>query len=330
MIRQSRHDRRAFTLVELIVVITILTLMMGLLLSGISAIWFKGKEAVVRSDISQLSNSIGAFKAEFGTSNPPTNLVLAWNYDGARAAAKPAGITDRMLFESESFLKKMFPRWNPSNNPNGLPVANNQMILLSGSQVLVFLLGGHSNGVAGLGFSDNPTAPFGAGNRKKPHFDFEPGRLLTNLDANNRTEHPNGAPAGASAFPLFLDTYGMPYAYFGSKSGNDYSTSNGGKISTYELGGTCQMRFRRNGIALTQSILPYQTTTTPLKFWNHEGFQLISAGNDGFHFVKGDTANKGFGPGGLWNPLQLPNAYRKGAPGFDDVSNFHPRLMGVP
>lgn len=272
-----------------------------------------------------------------------------------------------MVLDSQSFLKKMFPRWNPSpNGSNGLPVqsgANYQVI--SGSQVLVFLLGGyaqHGGGnynfaAAGLGFSDDPTNPFGnpaiaAGGQptityKKPYFDFPAGKL------SNRT---TGTPYPAlishefdpnvgkvSYFPGFLDAYDVPYAYFGSRNGNDYADLTTGNnkyfstngylpiLTTNSLGGGLRVYCSTPSGSFSNTINPYVDSTN--KFVKPNGFQIISAGTDGQYAIKDPTNGKGgFGPGGLlWQPSNNPYYQQQSTGyGYDDVSNFSSKLLGIP
>lgn len=72
--------RKAFTLVEMLVVMSIIFILVGLLLVGISAATTKAYEARIRSDITNLDNAIGQFRSDYGNLTPPTHLVIAANY----------------------------------------------------------------------------------------------------------------------------------------------------------------------------------------------------------------------------------------------------------
>jgi prepilin-type N-terminal cleavage/methylation domain-containing protein len=99
-------------------------------------------------------------------------------------------------------------------------------------------------------------------------------------------------------FPSYLDPYGsQPFAYFSS-----YKSANG-----YNRYGTSDCS--------SLGVSPYfEATGTPNRYMRPTDFQIISAGKDGQ-----------FGGGGLWNQSNLP-----GPPGYDDLSNFYPKLLGLP
>eukprot|EP00657_Telonema_sp_P-1_P012765 TRINITY_DN9544_c0_g1_i1.p2 TRINITY_DN9544_c0_g1~~TRINITY_DN9544_c0_g1_i1.p2 ORF type:complete len:118 (-),score=22.89 TRINITY_DN9544_c0_g1_i1:149-502(-) len=81
----SEYSRRAFTLVELMIVIVIILILIGLLVPAIGAVRLRAQQAQVRAEISNLEASIAAFKGEFGM-DPPSGIVLyednaGWNTD---------------------------------------------------------------------------------------------------------------------------------------------------------------------------------------------------------------------------------------------------------
>jgi len=150
------------------------------------------------------------------------------------------------------------------------------------------------------GFNNSATNPFGyaqppaapaagwyspaTGDKAKgPFFDFKPERVV------------NGQ---------FLDPYGTPYIFFGSKNGNDYDAFGiyaGGVIPGFMVDGGW------GGVS------PFKGLDG--KYINPNGFQIISAGK-----------NKQFGPGGAFDPGV--NNYSPGAPGGDDLSNFYRSVLG--
>src|SRR5438876_5542699 len=81
--RRAIHSRRrgAFTLVELLVVITILGIMFALTSAAVMRGLVKADEAKERSELSQLQQAIGAFKSNFGVSYIPSRFVVMNTYN---------------------------------------------------------------------------------------------------------------------------------------------------------------------------------------------------------------------------------------------------------
>jgi prepilin-type N-terminal cleavage/methylation domain-containing protein len=247
MRRTPTHaDRGGFTLVELLVVITILAILFSLAAVAVVKAIGKGDEARERNEISQLSNAIQAFKAQFSAPYLPSHFTARATY----------AVTDPDLI----YLKSVWPRigipsgsaiavnWGALNT--AVAAAGNAGLLLKGNQSLVLFLAG-PDGVSG--FSNSPTDPMAAPTtpgqpRIGPFFEFDPNRLTGDLTKSALS---------------YKDIYGTPYVYFTSyKAGNDYNPQN---LDTASV----------NGV----TIIPYQISTS--RFANANGFQIISAGKDG-------------------------------------------------
>jgi len=81
---------------------------------------------------------------------------------------------------------------------------------------------------------------------------------------------------------------------------------------------------RRNGYNDTDckllGVKPYYQLVSGLpRYYNPNTFQIVSAGK-----------NYRFGPGGEWSPGLPAASYGSKKDGFDDLSNFHGELLGVP
>jgi prepilin-type N-terminal cleavage/methylation domain-containing protein len=262
--RTRRAGRGGFTLIEMMVVIAIIAILVALTAATALKFLRKGPEIENRTNISQLTTAIGAFKTKFGF-YPPSRIKLC---------ALTTGYGNTQLdLDSQLVLSTMFPRCSSTWSTTGINwcpgCANAGGVTLEGEECLVFFLGGVqvSNNGANLcvGFSVNPTSPMDTtdmNNRIGPFYQFEGSRLVT-------------SPTGNQVF-VYNDPYGTPYAYFSS-----FKTRNG-----YNRYGTspsdCQ--------TLGPGLLPYQDTATPT-YYNPESVQIISAGG-----------NKLFGAGGVWTP----------------------------
>jgi prepilin-type N-terminal cleavage/methylation domain-containing protein len=293
----SRPDRAGFTLVELLVVITIIAILFALTSAAVIKALQKGDEVRTRNEISQLAAAVQAFKTDFAASYIPDRFVLP-------PAADPTG-------ESLQYVSALWPRISATYLGNttasrtawGVGGTGNQVYILQGHQTLVFFLGGarDATGIP-IGFSNSPTDPLDttSPNRKGPYFDSFPiGRLKTFNFGSASTTSPwntvTAITANNTTYTSFIDIYGtMPYIYFSAKKAtNDYNN-----LSTDQQFGCA----------------PYLQSAT--RFVNPSGFQIISAGKN-TTFNGGGTAWPGAG-----GTLST-------ADGYYNVANFYQTLLGI-
>jgi prepilin-type N-terminal cleavage/methylation domain-containing protein len=317
--------RSAFTLVELLVVMTIIAILVALTAAAVVKAIGKTDETKTRNEISQLAQAIQAFKTDFAVSYIPDLLYL------------PPGYDPRPTADSVRYISGLWPRINAGalagtnstfsiGNVQYTPftywrVPNGTPIVLKGYQTIVFFLGGSWDPTLvsaanpapdRLGFSTNPIDPMnwtgqtGATNRKGPYFDFPTNRLgILASDATGNASFPG--------FPGFVDVYQqMPYVYFSaSKSGNDYNSSYNDAINPpTPQSGTVNV----SGTSVSFALFPFRVSGS--RYANPNGFQIIAAGKNG---AFGTGSLNWAGGGGVINQ-----------DGYDDMSNFHPTLLGIP
>ncbi len=192
--------RRAFTLIELMVVILIIAILASLLLVAVQGAMARAKEARTIIEIDQMAQALEAYRAKYGD-YPPIGT---------------ANGSDNAYARVQAHLIRAYPRYSPSAN------VINQLAALSPAESLVFWLGGMpiqtANGYALEGFSANVGAPFVPSNigtwnpdsastfvaqRTTPFFAFDPRRLVN--------------VGGSATFPEYVPHGGTtPFIYFPS------------------------------------------------------------------------------------------------------------------
>lgn len=311
--RPSRPTRDAFTLIELLVVIAIIAILIGLLLPAVQKVRIIGQRAQTANEISQLSNAAANFKTEWGA-YPPTRFMLP------TTAAPNSGANATLMDASYHFLKKKYPRWNPTGliDWSGAGMANYVGQELNGNQSMIFFLGGPvpfgEPGPRGWAH-DAPMPASTSATSKMMYLDVSANKL----SASSMTF---GYP---SNMPVYLDPFGVPYVYWGSNAvGNKYNVT---ATSPLQLLSFTATHPNWPG-GFNQLMTPYMESSN--KYVNEGTCQIISAGENGPR--KPPTPlqaiprnNVGFGGGSIWSP-ETGN-YTSGADGADDMANFNNGLM---
>jgi prepilin-type N-terminal cleavage/methylation domain-containing protein len=324
--RSFHSSRRSgFTLIEILIVITIILVLVGLLLPAVGFVRERARVAEARNDIMQMSTAISSFKTTYSVKYIPSHLVFKKTYD----ISDPASDDSKNLGE----LKRIWPRLKDQDgnladtNFQILPTATTftDVLNLDGAEVLVFFLAGcqvegSGNLRYGLGFSKSASQPFtfiSATDNSSPLMDFPKSRLLTVAGSKKQT---------------FLDAWGSPYLYFSTKNGNDYQAFTTGTGSNLEVG--YQITYDAGDAAYTMPRFVYPSFDVAANKWaNSHGFQITSAGRDQ-KFGNAVTTSKKSDATGLvnqkvdWKPGSAMYA-NKISDGYDDVSNIAPDLLGV-
>jgi prepilin-type N-terminal cleavage/methylation domain-containing protein len=341
--------RSAFTLIEMLIVITIILILVGLLAAAVIKLIGKGAEAQVQSEFDGLSQAIGAFKQEFGVSYIPSQILLCEDGNYSFYTSNPASPYNQLAIDSQTYLQQMFGsrysiattpvKWRQDGQPS-FTTKNNPPMILEGQHCLVFFLGGvqapatpGSFGTSGTctGFSTDPTNPTTVGGtRRGPFYDFKTSRLF--LDSRNIGYGPTGT---ALNFFVYIDAFGkaspsglgytypkQPFAFFSSyRTANNYNRY----AATLASPDCPSIPFQPTGYPPTAkyasaSMTPLQPYSIPntANFLNPNSFQILSAGQDG---VWGAGAFNG----GPW-----VGATGQGTPGLDDWGNFSRVFLGAP
>jgi prepilin-type N-terminal cleavage/methylation domain-containing protein len=345
---QRRAPRGAFTLIELLIVILIIGIMMTLFIAAGFKAFDIADQVKTRNDISQMDNALTAFKTKYGVGYIPSRLILCETFTDY-------SLTNPVDADSIAFIAKVWPRilatggtdWaghtvaNPTFfidwNGDGVNATGtaNARVELEGDQVLVFLCGGIPDNISGtpgcLGFSTNPQNPAAAGgDRAGPFFDFKIDRLVK----LPTVAPPTGAPPRSPLHYSYLDPYGTPYAFFSSyKASNGYNRYFNGTTAT-SLGDPSLLFSDCNTLGVWPYAQIYTAGTGGApgagRFLKPTEYQIISAGKNRLFgtgtvlsFTGGTTSGAP-----IWDATSNTNP--DGSPGYDDLSNFHDKILGVP
>jgi len=289
----TRHaaPRRGFTMVELLVVIGVIAIMTGILVVAVPRVIITARNAGTATEIGQISNAIGTYKSKMNVqyipscgSGPGGTFQLKATYTGS----EPEAI----------YLKQVFPQLNLS--ATGLKNVN-----LDCNQTLVFFLTGGID-MNFQGFSTNRAAPF-----TPPAANSTESRIGPFLDFPvNRYSLTVGTGTGQASL---LDRFGSPFAYFAFNPVVRTWRSPVLSGTTYSYTGEQSFTFNSTPVGPY-----YDGTPADRKYLNPQGFQIISAGDNGTD----SGSPHGFGPGGNgWTPGS--GSYAEDSDGGDDLSNFN-------
>lgn len=309
--------RLAFTLLELLIAISIIAILASLILTAASAVSIRAHNAQVTADILSLSTGIAAFKQQYGV-EPPSQITLYEQKSGWTS-------TDPNAARSMGIIRQIWPQFDFTYaaesgqidingdgfyDGDGVTGTTTGAIALSGAECLVFFLGGMATPAspsnhyyastttsppqAGppTGFSQNPVDPFNrSGSNRLSFTELTKSRLLLYK------------PAGGSLRTMntYLDTLSgqtQPYLYLSSYGGQGYnpnelvattpslSSAPGGNNPT---GNAFIDVYRQGSQGYWSSTSPtFTQNTTPSPPWNANSYQIISPGGDQQYGTGGD------------------------------------------
>jgi prepilin-type N-terminal cleavage/methylation domain-containing protein len=200
----------AFTLTELLVVITIIAVLAALSTAGVMRAMSTARQTGMKTELDQLDAALKSYKEKYG-SYPPCNLDLT---------------NTQALAALRSHVARAFPRYNIAGLQSDLQQVGLRLDAFRPDQALVFWLKGFSPDVSnpfvsadGQQIVYNPstntstkTGPV----KTSPFFEFDQGRLLSVAAGESPAYFPRGVKVTSSVatpYPQWTSG-GGPFVYF--------------------------------------------------------------------------------------------------------------------
>lgn len=305
--------RAGVTLIEMLVVVTIIIILSALVLGGYSAVNRKRAEMEANEEIRKLSDALEAFKRDRGV-YPPSRVYLLESGDYTTSGG---GINVEIRDRSAEFLGRIWPglRIRSIRTPGATPTATDwngdgdttDSLELTGEQCLVFFLGGIPRRLGGggadfelVGFSNadsNPAAIHSTTNdaqglmQRKIYYNFGASTgSNTRLTLREARIGGAGAPGPNDMMPVYTagghsgDSLAA-YAYFSSYEGRGYRADDCGTVGASGPIFAVTWGVTTTTVQKSAGPSPYTadavTTGTLSNFLRPDSYQLISPGLDG-------------------------------------------------
>lgn len=326
--------RSGFTLVELLIVISIIGLLAGFLLVAVSNAFKAGRAAETVSEIKSLEAAIQAFETDYGKF--PSSVILHetavdWSTppslgSGDVVSSFPAAYDSSatgLTVGSVTTLGNIFQVWRiagPVDTDLNADGDTDDSFILNGAECLVFFLGGHVTTSSGgepvhYGFNFKAANPFAppaissAGLKK--YFEFKSDRL-DDYDGDGFFEYRD--PTGLEDAAPYQFFRAGPLGYNLSSSGNSTGTLAGadGVFGTID---DETMTVPGSPAMPVGPLFPYYRTDSNAAVaanptgiaWSADSFQIIAAGPDGQFGDGGEwSSESGVGGGQLTYPDNHP------------------------
>ncbi len=294
-----RTPHSAFTLVELLVVITIIGILAALLLVAATGALKAGNRARIKAEIDNLSQAVETYRNDVGGgSYPPSCMTGAagnpWN--GTRSNADNIYNNTTVLNDLRRHLKKVSPRHREpeklldricgedetGSGPGAGPGLKGGM---SAAEALVFWLGGFSSdptapltGPGGLSY-DRSTLGVNGGLEGRSNIGiFDVGRMGPRDDDGNFIGRfleydVNGTTWRINFWQYYPPKSTKPYMYFDASRQAPLEQS----LSAYDPGDTVDPNAAKD---VVYPILQLQPGATVPQYANKDKFQILHAGID--------------------------------------------------
>jgi len=161
--------RPAFTLVEMLVVILIMSILVTLVTLGVTRAMRFASEVGTKTEMAQIEQALGVAALDLGRVPYIPSILYLWDTPGnAQSDIAAEGNANVKSFKQMSLrmLKQMFPNWTSATWPTSP---------LNATQAYVFILGGRGGNEGFHATSGDPWAT--GGKRKGPYFNFKQDRL---------------------------------------------------------------------------------------------------------------------------------------------------------
>lgn len=295
-------NRRAFTLVEMLVVITIIGILASMITAAAVSARRRAKIAAVVIEVKQLETALQAYKEKFGEYPP--------DFAGLHSGDPDIANAERMAVLRH--LAKAFPRYQPANFAAFLSDAGftseNQ---LTPQTALVFWLGGirDTNGVPS-GFAADPQRPFATPevctSRIHPFYEFDVSHVGGDTTITRSWMY---WPVSVTSADVRNATTRGPVVYFRAENGQYVVSArrSDGSTVTWQK----QVPDAANTANVVFPAADWRiATAAPYSWINPRSFQIFSSGMDGTYGTLSSS------------PLQFPIGENYAPETYDDITNF--------